>query len=76
MSNIILQILGWLSGFLTLFGFYFNAKKQSACWFIWISSNITWIGYFLLKHDYPATFLNIILIGFNIYGMLQWRKRN
>lgn len=71
----IMEWLGWFSSGLSIIGVILNARKNIACWYVWLISNITWLIYYLEKKDNPAIVLWIVFTIFNVYGLIMWRRK-
>jgi nicotinamide riboside transporter PnuC len=70
----IMNLVGWLASILSIFGVFLNARKNIWCWYIWIVSNIIWLIYYYDKKDFPAIVLWVAFTGFNVYGLIMWKK--
>ena len=69
-----MELLGWISSILSIFGIVLNAKKIIWCWYVWLISNVTWLIYYMDKRDLPAIVLWITFGAFNVYGLISWNK--
>lgn len=58
----------------SLLGNYFNCKKMIICFYIWIACNIGWTVVDILAGSYSRSILDIVQIGFSIFGIIQWTK--
>jgi|TARA_R110000765_G_scaffold229526_2_gene333045 nicotinamide riboside transporter PnuC len=68
----IIEKLGWVSMFLIVLGYYFNANQNSFCWVIWLIGNILMGTYCCHKKTYPPAVLSFLIAGMNIYGYFSW----
>jgi len=70
------EIIGWTGTMCQVCGLLLSAHKKIACWSIWILSNIFLITYSIMLDLRPILILNIVFIGFNLYGWYKWKKGN
>ena len=73
--NLITEILGWLGFVLILFGYFFNARQQIICFFIWGIGNIFFLIDALLIDAMPQVAMSLFVLGMNVYGYQQWRNK-
>ena len=62
-----------------LLGNYLNCKKKKICFIIWAICNVGWFFVDLDNGAYSRMMLNVVQIGFNVYGLKQWtenKRRN
>jgi len=65
-----IELLGWLSTLLVLFGYIFNAQQLTKLAMItWILGDLGWIIYDLFIYNISHMFLSFIIIIINIYGI-------
>lgn len=57
-----------------LLGNYLNCKKKKICFIIWAVCNVGWFFVDLNNGAYSRMMLNVVQIGFNLYGLKQWTK--
>ena len=76
MSDFIIDGIGWLGFCLILLGYYFNAKKELYCFYIWGLGNTIYIGYGYIIDAIPIMAMSIFVLSMNIYGYLNWSKEN
>ena len=76
MKSVVIDILGW-SGFLfILLGYYLNAKKKLCCFVIWGCGNIIYICYGYIINALPLIAMSFFILLMNIFGYLNWNKKN
>ena len=49
----IVDLIGWLGTTLIMLGYYFNAKKYKACFYVWGLGNIVFLVYSYLINAIP-----------------------
>lgn len=59
---------------ISLFGNYLNCKKYKVCFLLWIGCNIGWATIDIMAGAYSRALLDIVQIGFSIYGYKKWSK--
>ena len=65
-----IEILGWLSTLLVLFGYILNARQLTKFAMIsWILGDLGWIMYDFFIYNISHMFLSFIIIAINIYGI-------
>jgi nicotinamide riboside transporter PnuC len=66
----------WFFVFLTLIGYFLNAKKIKWCFLIWVVCSIGWIIINLITFpiDWPLIGNFTVYLCFEIYGYFQWSK--
>jgi len=66
----------WILGFiLTSTGIMFNAKKNIACWPVWIAANVCWLVYAFNQDQGPYVAITFLYLATNIYGWYEWKKK-
>jgi len=66
------HIAGWISMFLIIMGYYFNANQNSTCWIIWFVGNVVMGAYCWENKAYPPAALSFLIAAMNIYGYISW----
>ena len=67
-----IEVLGWTSTVLVLFGYILNAKmKHQAAMVAWIVGDIGWITYDFFITNISHLVLSAIIISINLYGIYQ-----
>ena len=61
---------------ISLLGNLLNCKKIVICFYIWIVCNIGWTIIDIKEKSYPRAILDIVQIGFSIYGIKKWKEKN
>ena len=72
----LIELLGWICTILTLVAYYANSKQwlKQALW-IWIIGDVLWITYNVLIDNIPHGTLSAVIIGLNIYGLYNLKKK-
>jgi len=67
-----IEVLGWTSTLLVLFGYILNAKmKHQAAMVAWIVGDVGWITYDFFITNISHLVLSVIIISINLYGIYQ-----
>lgn len=61
---------------LSLIGNYMNCRKVRACFLLWIGVNACWAYLDIKRGAYSRGVLDIVQIGFSIYGIKKWRSQS
>lgn len=69
-----MSFLDWLALTLSALGILLNAKKNSACWPVWILSTLAWAGFAMQTKVWSLLLLQVIFFVANCYGWYEWRK--
>jgi len=69
------EIFTWSLTAITIFGTFLNARQNVYGFLIWGLCNICWLGVDLSRGIYAQAALYVVFIGFNVYGWLQWKKK-
>ena len=72
----IIEGIGWLGFVFILLGYYFNAKQNINCFYIWGLGNILFMIYAFLISAPPQIAMSLFVLGMNVYGYKSWRKNN
>ena len=67
----------WLQAFILATGIWAQilvAKKNLNAFYFWMMGNVAIIFSALPKAQYGIALLYFLSIGFNLYGVMQWRK--
>ena len=67
-------MLSWVLTAISLFGNALNCKKIRLCFVLWIICNIGWTAVDIANHVYSRMILDLVQIGFSIYGLHEWKK--
>ena len=60
---------------LSLAGTWMMAKKLIENWFVWIFTDIIYVGLYIIKHLYLTSLLYFIFTLLAVYGYYVWRKQ-
>jgi nicotinamide riboside transporter PnuC len=71
----IFTIFTWALTAITIFGTYLNAKQNQYGFIVWGICNMLWLGVDFTRGIYAQAALYVVFIGFNIYGWIQWKKK-
>ena len=67
-----IQVLGWASTALVLYGYVLNAKmKHRAAMVAWIVGDVGWITYDFFISNISHLVLSVVIISINLYGIYQ-----
>ena len=67
-----IEVLGWTSTLLVLFGYILNAKmKHQAAMVAWIVGDVGWITYDFFITNISHLVLSVIIISINLYRIYQ-----
>lgn len=69
-------IFTWVLTAITIFGTFLNARQIKSGFIVWGICNMCWMGVDFGRGIYAQACLYIVFIGFNIYGYLQWKKKD
>lgn len=58
-----------------LLGTVLNVKKRRSCFVLWIVGNIAWMIYDMLSGLYSRMTLDIVQLGFAIWGFIEWGRK-
>jgi len=65
-----IELLGWISTLLVLFGYILNARTLTKYAMIsWIVGDMGWVAYDFLIYNISHMFLSFVIITINIYGI-------
>ena len=65
----------WSLTVTTIFATYLNAKQNKYGFLIWGFCNVLWLGVDVTRGIYAQAALYLVFIAFNIYGWVQWQKK-
>ncbi|BED92273.1 MAG: nicotinamide mononucleotide transporter [Candidatus Improbicoccus pseudotrichonymphae] len=57
-------------------GNLFNIKKKVLCFYIWIVGDIIWFTLDVKNGAYGRAFLDLIQLGFAIFGIYEWQIKS
>ena len=64
----------WLITAVCLTGTVLNVKKNVLCFYLWAVGNIAWLVYDLLTGLYSRAMLDLLQLGFALWGILEWSR--
>lgn len=64
----------WLITAVCLIGTVLNVKKNVLCFYLWAVGNIAWLVYDLLTGLYSRAMLDLIQLGFALWGIWEWSR--
>jgi nicotinamide riboside transporter PnuC len=70
----ILKHLTWVLVVLSIGGNLFVIKKNVTGQWLWATSNVGWIAYFLYIGVYSSAFLFTVYLGLCVWGIISWTK--
>lgn len=53
---------------------WWQARKHTANWWLWIVVNVVYIGEYVYKALWPTAFLYAFLVGLAVVGLRDWRR--
>lgn len=65
----------WFLTLVSLFGNLLNCLKVRTCFMLWIVCNIGWMVIDIQSGTYSRAVLDIVQMGFSIFGYVRWGKR-
>ena len=67
--------IAWTTTILCLLGTVLNVKKLWQCFVLWTIGNILWLCLDIFTGLYSRALLDIVQLGFAIWGLIEWRKK-
>lgn len=64
----------WLITAVCLIGTVLNVKKNVLCFYLWAVGNVAWLVYDLLTGLYSRAMLDLIQLGFALWGIWEWSR--
>ena len=71
-----IETIGWIGFIFIMLGYYFNAKQDIKCFYIWGLGNILYLVYASLINAPPQIAISLFVLGMNIYGYRVWSKND
>ena len=68
-------IFTWILTSVTILGTYLNSRQNKYGFLIWGICNMLWLTVDFTRGIYAQAALYSVFIGFNIYGWMQWKKK-
>jgi nicotinamide mononucleotide transporter len=53
---------------------WWQARKHTANWWLWIVVNLAYIGEYIYKNLWPTAVLYALLVGLAVLGLRDWRR--
>lgn len=66
--------IAWTTTTLCLAGTVLNVKKMWMCFVLWTIGNVLWLCLDLSMGLYSRALLDIVQLGFAVWGLIEWRK--
>lgn len=70
------MFISYIAALFSITGIWFNIKKKSYCWFLFMASDSLWFVYSLNTHQWAITIMHTIFIFVNFYGLYEWSKKS
>lgn len=67
-------MITWLITAVCLTGTLLNVKKNVLCFYLWAVGNVAWLVYDLLTGLYSRAMLDLIQLGFALWGIWEWSR--
>ena len=64
----------WAVTVLSLTGTALNVRRNIWCFYLWAVGNIAWLVYDLLTGLYSRAMLDLLQLGFALWGILEWSR--
>ncbi|MDR0738611.1 MAG: nicotinamide mononucleotide transporter [Oscillospiraceae bacterium] len=64
----------WITAIISIIASYLNVKKKVVCFYLWDATLIFHAIVDIKNQQYGRAFLDIFLLGINIYGITVWAK--
>ena len=68
-------MIAWLTTILCLIGTILNVKRMRACFYLWAIGNILWLILDLKSGLYSRALLDLVQLGFAIWGIFEWSEK-
>ena len=65
----------WFITALSLAGTVLNVKKNVWCFYLWTVGNTLWLLFDVYSRLYSRAMLDLVQLGFAIWGIVEWRKK-
>lgn len=70
-----IHLFTWTVTAICLLGTILNVQKNRWCFVLWIVANILWLIFDVNCHVYSRAFLDIVQLGFAVWGLIEWSKQ-
>ena len=71
-----ITVFTWVITLISLTGTILNVKKNALCFWLWAFGNIAWLSYDLSLELYSRAVLDMVQLGFAIWGIIKWKKKS
>ena len=68
-------MIAWFTTILCLVGTILNVKRMRACFYLWAIGNILWLILDFKSGLYSRTLLDLVQLGFAIWGIFEWSEK-
>ena len=65
----------WITAIISILASYLNVKKKVICFYLWGATVIVHAIIDIKSQQYGRAFLDVFLLGINIYGIIAWTKK-
>ena len=69
------MLFTWAITTVCLAGTILNVKKNIICFYLWTFGNLAWLVFDLRSGLYSRAVLDVVQLGFSIWGIFEWRKK-
>lgn len=69
------RIFTWAVTAICLAGTVLNVKRSRWCFVLWIAGNIAWMIYDVRSGLYSRAVLDLVQLGFAVWGLVEWTKK-
>ena len=69
------RIFTWAVTAICLAGTVLNVKRSRWCFVLWIAGNIAWMIYDVRSGLYSRAVLDLVQLGFAVWGLIEWTKK-
>ena len=69
------MLFTWAITTVCLAGTILNGKKNILCFYLWTFGNLAWLVFDLQSRLYSRAVLDVVQLGFSVWGIFEWRKK-
>lgn len=69
------MLFTWAITTICLAGTILNVKKNILCFYLWTFGNLAWLVFDLQSRLYSRAVLDVVQLGFSVWGIFEWRKK-
>ena len=69
------MLFTWAITTVCLAGTILNVKKNIICFYLWTFGNLAWLVFDLRSGLYSRAVLDVVQLGFSVWGIFEWRKK-